>query len=190
MDKEQGIYKMNWDWDKQNTQKSSNFELIEGVFDENGCIVLELVKKQESLGEFINWGWSICTLKLQGEESKLVTAELRGGGLERKAKATIVDFLQASELLSTEQSKSFRNILLKWWDSLGNEEVYELLVGDAVLTVSLVNQKENGGEGFTFTTYIYPNGRDNDYALENTVSFSTISEALLYIDKIIKTIEK
>ena len=40
MDKEQGIYKMNWDWDKQNTQKSSNFELIEGVSDENDFIVL------------------------------------------------------------------------------------------------------------------------------------------------------
>lgn len=35
-----------------------------------------------------------------------------------------------------------------------------------------------------------PYSWDNDYDLESTVSFSTISKALLYIDKIIKTIEK
>lgn len=190
MDKEQEIYKVNWDGDKQDTRTSSNLELMEVVFDENAPITIELAEKQACFKELLNWEWSICALKSQGEESKLVTAELKGGRLIRKANATIVDFIQASELLSTEQSKNFRNILLNWWDSLGNEEVYELLIGDAVLTVSLVNQKENGGEGFTFTTYIYPNGRDNDYALENAVSFSTISEALLYIDKIIKTIEK
>ena len=154
MDKEQEIYKVNWDLDKQNTRTSSNLELMEVVFDGNASITLELAEKQACFEELLNWEWSICALKSQGEESKLVTAELKGGRLIRKANATIVDFIQA------------------------------------VLTVSLVNQKENGGEGFTFTTYIYPNGRDNDYALENAVSFSTISEALLYIDKIIKTIEK
>lgn len=78
--------------------------------------------------------------------------------------------------------------------ALADSVVYECLTKGAVIQIAMVDQKENGGNGFNYTRYYYPKGLDHDYSMDTLKSWNNldtaIAETKLFTTKLTATLRK
>lgn len=58
------------------------------------------------------------------------------------------------------------------------ETIYEEQVGLIVIQLIIFDQAENGGEGFSYTRYGYPDGLDEDWSYEFNESWDGLDQAM------------
>lgn len=78
--------------------------------------------------------------------------------------------------------------------TLADGVVYEHFTKGAVIQIAMVDQKENGGNGFSYTRYYYPKGLDHDYSMDALKSWdnldTAIAETKLFAAKLTATVRK
>ena len=70
------------------------------------------------------------------------------------------------------------------------EIIYEERVGKVVIQLIIFDQAENGGEGFSYTRYGYPDGLNKDWSYEYNESWDDLSQAIVDTKKVINKLKK
>jgi len=70
------------------------------------------------------------------------------------------------------------------------EVIYEEQIGPMVVQLIIFDQAENGGQGFSYTRYVYPDGLDQDRSYDYNESWDDLDQALADTKKLIEKLKQ
>lgn len=70
------------------------------------------------------------------------------------------------------------------------EVIYEEQIGPMIVQLIIFDQAENGGQGFSYTRYVYPDGLDEDWSFDYNESWDHLDQALADTKKLIEKLKR
>lgn len=70
------------------------------------------------------------------------------------------------------------------------EIIYEEQIGKTIIQIIIFDQAENGGDGFSYTRYGYPNGLDEDWSYDYNESWDDLHQAITDTKRLINKLKK